>query len=309
MLRLIPLLLLAFLLGAAAVWRPAPPEGRVSADTLESLAKGSDSVVRRVGDLELRASDVYRVLDLSYPALVEETLEQMVMTLGVRLEASREAVDVDAEQLAGEVSRAMTEQRALFASQVATGVTLEEYLGQRHGMTPEAWAAEARRMVLASLMRDRVVRLNAWRQPRDELQIILVEQPELADEIAGKLADQASFSALAKQHSVHPSAAEGGLMPPLTADLDVPLVAGRERLEPGDYLGPAPISVNGQDFLRFVRLVDRLPAEPASWNEVRERVEISLSEQAVGPDELIAFEGALRERYGVQTPAQDDSRP
>ena len=159
-------------------------------------------------------------------------------------------------------------------------------------------------MVLASMLRDRVVRLHSYRQPRDELQIILVTEQELADEIAGKLRDGASFSALAKQHSVHPSKAEGGLMPPLVQGLEVPLVAGRERLEPGAWLGPAPISIQETDYLRFVRLVDQLPAETAPWSALRDRVEASLTERSVGPDEVLGFEGALRERYGVRAPAE-----
>ena len=159
-------------------------------------------------------------------------------------------------------------------------------------------------MVLASMLRDRVVRLHSWRLPRDELQIILVKEPELAEEIAGKLRDGASFSALAKQHSLHPSKDEGGLMPPLAQGLEVPLVMGRERLEPGQWLGPAPLSIQDTDYLRFVRLVDQLPAESAPWSELRARIEVSLEERPVGPDEVLGFEGALRGRYGVRAPAQ-----
>ncbi|GJM20572.1 MAG: hypothetical protein DHS20C15_04870 [Planctomycetota bacterium] len=279
------------------------PGTRIGAAHLESLAKGRDMVVRQLGDQQLRASDVFRVLDLAYPALVEETLGEMLVTLGVHLEAQREGIDVDAAVLDAEVRRAMTQQQLEFTQSVGEGFTLEQYLAERHGMSVPDWEREARRMVLASMLRDRVVRLHSWRKPRDELQIILVSDPLVAEEIEGKLADGASFSALAKQHSLHPSKTDGGLMPPLAQGLEVPLVMGRERLELGEWLGPAPLTIQETDYLRFVRLVDHMPAELATWSELRARIESSLEERAVGPDELLGFEGALRERYGVAQPA------
>ena len=92
-------------------------------------------------------------------------------------------------------------------------------------------------------------------------------------------------------------------MPLLPASLEVPLVAGREALAVGEYLGPAPITLGGVDYWRFVRLVDRMEAITGDWSAVREQVETDLAETPLHGDELALFEATMAERYGVATPA------
>jgi len=285
----------------------APPvvDGRVPASELKSLVRHDDVVVRQVGEVEIRASDVFRVLDLAAPALAADVLREMVLTTLAEQEARREGVDVPASELEGSVDEAMAEQRARFALEGAPDMSLEEFLLEFHGMTAEEYQSETRRMVLASLLLDRVVRLQQFRSTRDELQIILVSEKELADEIHQLLGEGASFSVLAKRHSEHPSGTSGGFMPALSQEVSAPVVDGREMLSPGEVLGPAPITLGEQDFWRFLRLVDRHEAMEGDWDGLRDLVEADLIENPMNPDEVAIFEARMREEYRVRQPARD----
>ena len=288
--------------GAAQSPQVDPGSARIAASSFTSGLQGDDLVVRKVGEVEIRASDVYRMLDLSSPAVLAEAASELVLMAMVRLAAQEEGIDVSAVELEAEVDRAVAEQQARFALEVTTEITLEEFVAERHGWSPEAFREQLRHGILGNMLLDRVVRLNQWRSARDELQIILVEDESMAQDIGSKLADGASFTVLARNHSSHPSGAEGGFMPLLPASLEVPLVAGRAALAEGEFLGPAPITLGGADYWRFVRLVERQEAVTGDWPAVREQVEGDLQETPLHGDELALFEATMAERYGVSTP-------
>jgi len=287
----------------------ADSQARVSAAELRSLVGDSDPVVRQVGEVAIRASDVYRVMDLAAPKLAGDVLREMVLTTLAELEARREGVDVPRAELEAQVEDAMAEQRARFAVEGDPSMTLEEFLLAFHGMTPEAYRDETRRMVLSSMLLDRTVRLQSLRSGRDDLQIILLTDDTIAQEVATLLAEGASFEVLAKRHSVHPSGKDGGYMPALASDVPVALVEGRQMLVPGEVLGPAPVTVQGKDFVRFVRLVERHPAREGSWAELRDEVEADLQRTPMNPDEVAVFEAKMRDRYRVHRPERSSPEP
>jgi len=274
----------------------------VSADELDSLARTQDNVVVTVGDVELRQSDVFRVLDLATPGKSAEIIRQMVLTTAAQLDAQAEGIDVPAEDLQKQIALSISEQKASFALEVDETMPLEEYLELRHGIAPGEYQDEVRRMVLASMLLERAVRLDQMRSARDEVALIVVEDEALAREIAGKLAEGASFSALARQHSIHPSSTRGGEVPPLFDDVSLPLLEGRATLEPGEVLGPATITLAGNTYWRLVRLIDRHEATAAPWAELRERIETDLTTRPLDPDELALFEARVVDRYRVNRP-------
>jgi PPIC-type PPIASE domain len=279
---------------------PAPaPSERIGVASLESLARGDDAMVAKVGDVELRRSDAFRILDLAAPARSAEVIRQMVLTTGAQLDAARESIDVPAGLLQHDIDAAIAEQKASFALEVDEHLPLEDYLRLRHGLTPEAYHAEVRRMVLASMLLERAVRLDELRADHDEVELMVVEDEKLAHDLATQLQGGASFAVLAKKNSVHPSAAQGGSLPPVPTAADIPLLDGRKDLKPGDRLGPLPIQVKGKTLWRLLRLVDRVPATTAPWSELREAIERSLADRTLSPDELALFEAHIVDRYGV----------
>jgi hypothetical protein len=289
------------LLAPLAAQEPA----RVGAEALDGLALAQDEVVVSVGDVLLRRSDVFRVLDLAAPARSAEVIRQMVLTTAAHLDARREGLDVPADLLEREVEAALAEQRASFALEVDESLPLEDYLRLRHGLSPEQHRAEVRRMVLASLLLERAVRLDELRSGYDTLQVAVVEQESVALEMAGQLAQGASFSVLARKHSVHPSAARGGDLPPVPPDADAPLLAGRQDLAAGAVLGPEPLLAGEKRLWRLLRLVERVPATAAPWPELRERVEADLLARPLEAEELAVFEARIMDRYRVTRPTRE----
>jgi len=281
---------------------PEPDGERIPASSFESALGADDKVVRQVGGVEIRYSDVYRTLDVSAPGVVGEAINELVLMTLVRLAAQDEGVDVLAAELEIAVDQTVSEQRARFALEVTPEVSLEEFVAQRHGWSPEEFRAKIRHGTLGNMLLDRVVRLSQLRTARDELQIILIEDESLAREIGEKLGQGASFTVLARNHSSHSSAAEGGFMPLLPTGLEVPLVAGRAALSVGEFLGPAPITLGGRDYWRFVRLVDRKQAVTGEWQELRDLVETDLTRSPLHGDELALFEATMAGRYGVSSP-------
>jgi hypothetical protein len=275
---------------------------RVGVGELERLDRGDDAVVVVVGDVELRRSDVFRVLDLSAPARSAEVIREMVLSTAALLEAEREGIDVPADLLEQEVSNAIAQQKASFALEVDETLPLEDYLEQRHGLSPEDYRAEVRRMVLSSLLLERAVRLEQLREARDEVAIMVLPDAELASEVAGQLREGASFSVLAGRHSLHPSAERGGEVAPLPVDAQGALYEGREELQSGEFLGPEPIELDGRVYWRLLRLLDRHEAETAPWSELRERIEEELAARPPTPDELAIFEARVVDRYRVARP-------
>jgi len=283
---------------AAAASAPTP-EGRVGVASLESLARHEDAPIARVGDVELRRSDAFRILDLATPARSAEVIRQMVLTTGAQLEAVREGIDVPDARLQADIESAIAAQKASFALEVDEHMPLEDYLRLRHGLSPEQYRAEVLRMVLASMLMERAVRLDQLRADHDVLEIIVVEDEVLARDLATQLEGGASFAVLARKHSVHPSASAGGELPPVPSKGEIPLLDGRQDLKPGERLGPLSIEVKGKSLWRLLRLVERVPATAASWDELRDQIERGLAQRPLTPDELALFEAHIVDRYGV----------
>ncbi|HZL99303.1 MAG TPA: peptidylprolyl isomerase, partial [Planctomycetota bacterium] len=281
---------------------PAEPSRRIGAQSLESLARGDDAVVITVGDIALRRSDVFRLLDLATPARSAEVMRQMVMTTAAQLDALREGIDVPLDALDREIELAVAQQKASFALEVDENMPLEDYLRLRHGLTPDQYRDEVRRMVLASLLLERAVRLDQHRSATDSVALIVVEAEELAREIAAQLQAGASFAVLARKNSRHASAGNGGELPPIPIDAQIPLLEGRETMQPGELLGPAPITIDGKPAWRILRLDARHLADDRPWSELREDIETELAARPMTGEELAVFEARAVDRYRVSTP-------
>ncbi len=281
-----------------------PVAGRVGVEAMPPVARDDDQPVLLVAGQAIRASDVFRELDLVVPGRSAEVVRQMLLSAFARRVAVQHGLDVQAEMLEREVDVAIAEQRARFALE-AESVGLETFLAARFGFTVERYRAEIRARVLASLLLERAVRFEAARTAREQSQLILVEDLETATGIATKVAEGASFASLARAHSVHPTAADGGDLPDVPLGADVPLLEGREGLQPGDVLGPLPITLNGKAYFRLIRLVDRLQPDLRPWDRVRVEIELELARRPLQPEELAIFEARMLDRYRVSRPGRE----
>jgi len=279
-------------------------QDRVGASALGPVGRGDDAVVIIVGDEEIRRSDVFREMDLARPDLGEEVVRTQVLSIMARLYARDHGIDAPADKLEELLGSNIAEQRARFALSAGEMVTLDEYLRVRHGLTPEVHEREMRQRVLSVMLLERSVRYDQLTAGSEELQVILVDEEALARDIREKIDQGASFSVLAGRHSIHESKASGGLLPPVPPDFDVPLLDGRGAIAEGEVLGPAPITLDGIDRWRLLRVVQRQAPRAVGWNEARDEVELSLLERQVHPDELAFFEERMIDRYRVERPGR-----
>lgn len=280
-------------------------DSRIGTEALGEWAVPSDEVVLAVGDQRLTASQVYRMVDLAAPGLIEDIVADEVLSMLARLEAEMHGIDVSLKAVEEGVAASLAEQRMRFALEVTEEISLADFLEKRHHMSPTEHEEELRRRVLTNLLLDRAVRFDQMHTDREELQIILVEEEELAKEIWGKLEKGASFAVLAGRHSLHPTAAKGGFLPPFPVEGEIPLLVGRSDLEPGDLAVPLSVGWGGREQWRILRLVDRMPARNVLWQDGREEIERELLARPVLADELKVFEERMVARYGVVRPSSE----
>jgi peptidyl-prolyl cis-trans isomerase C len=105
-------------------------------------------------------------------------------------------------------------------------------------------------------------------------QIVVAEKPK-AEELRGDVEKGGDFAELARANSIGPEASEGGMLPPF-AKGELPEAFDRAfELEPGRV---SPVIESPYGFHLFL-VIAKLPAHEASFDEVREKIELELSEQ------------------------------
>jgi peptidyl-prolyl cis-trans isomerase C len=110
-------------------------------------------------------------------------------------------------------------------------------------------------------------------------QIVVAERPK-AEELRTQLEKGADFAELARANSIGPEAAEGGALPPF-AKGQMPEAFDRAfELEPGQI---SLVIASPYGFHLFL-VESKLPAHEASYDEVREKIAVELSERTL--DEL-----------------------
>ncbi|HKC52216.1 MAG TPA: peptidyl-prolyl cis-trans isomerase [Myxococcota bacterium] len=110
-------------------------------------------------------------------------------------------------------------------------------------------------------------------------QIVVAERPK-AEELRAQLESGADFAELARANSIGPEAADGGALPPFSKG-QMPEAFDRAfELEPGQI----SVVVESPYGFHLFLLESKLPAHDASYDEVREKIAIELSERTL--DEL-----------------------
>jgi parvulin-like peptidyl-prolyl isomerase len=231
---------------------------------------GGDPVVQ-VGDYRLPQSAVDALAALRIPDRAPESLNRAQRLRLVREWAQRVALADEAERrglhLKPEVAAALR--------WVLPNVLAADELRYR----VDARLVEPAESDLRALFESQGARL---REP-EHLRVALIQFSDQRDPSREQLAQarrvvggiqsgELDFEQAAREHSLHPTAAGGGLLPWATRSelggVDVRLLAPLRMLEPGDDTG----LIRSDAGLWFARLVDRRPSRPLSFEEARERL-------------------------------------
>lgn len=231
---------------------------------------GGDPVVR-VGDYGLPQSSVDALAELRIPDRAPDSLNRLQRLRLLSEWAQRVALADEAERRGLHLEPTA----AAALRWVMPSVLAADEL--RHRV--DARLADPTESELRELFASNASRL---REP-ERLQLALIQfsdEQELAAELLAEaqrvvLAVQSGalgFEQAARAHSVHPTAAGGGMLPWATRSelggIDVRLLAPLRTLEPGGDTG----LIRSDAGLWFARLVDRQPARPLSYEEAREQL-------------------------------------
>jgi hypothetical protein len=218
----------------------------------------------------------------------------------------REAARVGLEWPAEEVERARqailgaVQQEA--AVQFGLGTTPERFVALRFGESLEAHLERRVEEERQRWLFSRIIRWHFSRQDRVELAVIVVKDPALGRELEAKIRDGADFVALARKHSAHATAKEGGLLPPLPREALVPAVAEAAfALAEGSVTPLVEIEDGtGQRQWELAKVLKRHPARHEDFAALREEIERGLRERPVDVLEWSAWMLGLERLYNVR---------
>jgi parvulin-like peptidyl-prolyl isomerase len=279
----------------APAWTRWPPAGAAQRSAgrfgpgVLGPAAGGDLVVARVGDREIRKSDVYdRMLDNDQPSarlwvellVLDLVVEDFARQFGIALD------DAEVEQLAAE-------QESLLRTQVEVefdgGRRFEDYLAAEFGLGLEAFRRLMRVDVARTRYRGLVIRYLALREDRAEVRLIVHPDPAVLADVRAKVLAGADFAALARQFSEDGTRNDGGRLGPFGRSFRHPVAEVAFALEPGQVSEVLRFDDRGTERQALVYCLRRLPGRDLAFGAVRDELVRGLETEPVTPFEQDAF--------------------
>jgi parvulin-like peptidyl-prolyl isomerase len=170
----------------------------------------------------------------------------------------------------------------------------DTYVDRVLGLDPIRYRERLRDDALRQLLADRVARAWLLGMERREVRIVVAKEESVRDAVQRELAEGRDFSEIARQHSMDPSGAAGGRIPPVVKG-DSPIAKLAFSTEPSKIAGPI------QEAGRWLFLL--VDAEPpvvsGAWDQIAAQVETDLRARAVEELEIAQWRAAMQARYEV----------
>jgi foldase protein PrsA len=261
---------------------------------------GGDRVLARVGEREIRASDLYQVYLMDNPLKVRRVLQDLVLFEVVRKEAARLGVTVGESEVEESLDAMIRDQQGRIAMNIDERLTLEEFVKSQYGLSMAEYRDVIRQASVFQLLLERCVRYRELKVRRVEVGVILLRDRKTADQVYRKLTKGASFEVLARENSVNPTSSMGGILPPFPADMDYPMIKDSLALGIGDISEVKETFVGKEKLFRIIKLIDILEPVQGSYPELEGRIEESLKAQPmVIPDIVDYWLLSLKDRYAI----------
>lgn len=278
----------------------AAPEGSFGGELLREEHR-ENKVLAKVAGEEIKASDLYQVFFLANPVTTREVLENLVLYSLVRKESLRLGVRVEKREAENVLERLLEEQRGRIAMNLDEDLSLEHFVRVQYGMDMASYRDLILRTAVFSLLLDRCVRYTELTVRRLRIGVIIVKEQQKAEKIRKKLLKGADFEVLARENSIDPSGTMGGILPPLPADMDFPIVKETLKLGVGEVSEVEEANLGKDRIYRILKLVEILEPVRGSYSELASKVEENLEEQPVVVPEMIRYwQLSLRGRYNVE---------
>ena len=292
---------LAAVLPLLAACSLAPTDSDPWPDTSAPLAE----TVGWLDERPVTYGAVARYLRTKDPEAFSRALEGLVLERVTRAEAAPLEVKVRPALVTRETDRRMRdwERRVRAAAKEEGGQEIEPalWLQRVAGISVAQLRSWVRDHTEIELLQDRLLRYESLTSPQVEVSILVLKDEAQLRRFRAVAERDGSFPALARKHSLHASAKDGGRVgyPLLPADINDPAV--RDQLfqaEPGRILGPFPTRGGAETFFQLY-LVERVrPARQGDYALMAREVERDLEARPVPVGEYERWRRRILLRHG-----------
>jgi hypothetical protein len=269
---------------------PDPPPARAGADAEIWSVDGRAVTTSDLGDFVLRYS----------PDRAAEALDQLLDEAVIRAEAARERVSVADAVVAARTDAWIDDRRREARVQYGATTDFEKLLRERYGRDLASYRADAERIVGALCLRDRLVRVDQFREDGVEVRVLVLPAKADADAAAKSLRDGADMTLFAERAGLRrpatPAPAARGEIP--EKEVEARLFAAAA----GDVLDPVPFDVAGKGtFWQVFKVTRAWRGSSEPWTALAARVEESLAGAPVTDDEYLRWRRRAFARHRIET--------
>lgn len=267
---------------------PSAPPGDLGAEICR--VDGRPVTTAALGDFVLRYM----------PDRAADAVDRIVDAEVVRAEAAREAVTVSDEAVRVRVDAYVEERRRDARVQYGASTDFETLLRDRWGRDLASFRADSERAVRLLLVRDRLVRLDQFREDGVEVRVLVLGSEDAARTAAKSLRDGADMTILAERAGLRrpasPAPAARGDIP--EKDLEARLFAAAT----GDVLDPVPFAgPDAATFWQVFKVTRAWRGSDAPWAAIAARVEDSLAASPVTEEEYRRWRRRAYARHSIET--------
>jgi hypothetical protein len=248
---------------------------------------------------------VARYLRTKDPESFSRALEGLVLERVTRAEAAPSGVTVRPALVTRETDRRMRqwEQRVRAASKEEGGKEIDPalWLQRVAGISVGRLRSWVRDHTEIELLQDRLLRYEALTSPQVDVSILVMKDQAHLKRLTAIARRDGSFAALAREHSLHASAKDGGRIgyPLLPADINDPAVREQVfRADAGRILGPFPTRGGKETFFQLYLVEDARPARKSDYAAFAREVERNLEARPVPVGEYERWRRRILLRHG-----------
>ena len=269
----------------------------------EDLAESQegDRILAVVDGQEIRSSSLYQIYFMDNPMKMRDILENLILYILVQREAARLGIRASGDEVEGTLGRLLKEQQNMIQLKIDERLTLEDFVRKNYNMDMASYRKRIRRLAVFQVLMEHCVRYTELQVRRLRIGVIMVKELAKAGELQKKLQKGANFETLAKENSIDPSRAIGGILPPLPADMDYPVVKDALKLGVGEVSEVEETVISDQTLYRIVKLVEILEPIRGTYGELATQVRANLDAQPMlFPDVIRYWRDSLEERYDLE---------
>ncbi len=258
-----------------------------------------------LGEKPVTYGEIARYIRLREPDLFTRSLTRYLLEKVTLKEAEPLGITVPKALLTRETHRRMLEweRRVRAASKARTGKEIEPalWLQRVADLSLADFRARVRDGARVELIQDRLLRYELFTSPHIEVSILVAKDRNQAGVHLQRLRAGADFKQLARKHSLHSSAPDGGRIPFRLVGMDINDAKVRDALfsaKKSQLLGPFP--VKSGELFQIYRIEAKRPARKATYAELEREIVRDLDARPVPVGEYERWRRRILLRHGFR---------